>query len=125
MTTSLIAALVGLCGMGLLLACARRVPSVRRLLSRNLAAVVGTAAAAAGLALLAVVPISRYFSDAGRLWCGTSLIRRESWPAACDQWDLYAQRFDVARWPLVLGAVLVVAANLRPNDKTSSLSGDA
>jgi hypothetical protein len=90
----------------------RRTASLRRLLSRNLAALVGTTASGVGLALLMVVPITKYFSDAGRLWCGTYLNRSENWPAACDEWDLYEQRFDLARWPLLLGVVLIGAANV-------------
>jgi len=90
----------------------RRTAWLRRLLLRNLAAIAGTTASSVGLLLLMVVPITRYFSDAGRLWCGTYLNRSENWPAACDKWDLYEQRFELARWPMLLGVMLIGAANV-------------
>lgn len=115
MRTSIAAALAGLCAMAVLLAGTRRSARIRRLLGRNVVASIGGAVAASGVALLAAIPITRDFSDAGRLWCGTYVIRSENWPAACDAWGVYSQRFELARWPLLCGLVLLVGANLWPN----------
>ena len=104
--------LVGAVFAALLADFVRRHAWIRTVLIENAVSMAGTAAVAAGLALLLVVPIWKSMSDAGTLWCGTYLNRSESWPSACDYtWDLYDQRLDLARWPLLLGAVLVGAGN--------------
>jgi hypothetical protein len=78
MRTAIIPAFAGLFVVALLVESGRRSSRLRRILLRNAVAVVGSAVAAIGLALLVVAPISKYFSDAGRLWCGTYVIRSEN-----------------------------------------------
>jgi hypothetical protein len=91
----------------------RRNALCRGVLLRNATALAGSAILAVGVVLLLVVPIWKRMPDASTLWCGTYMNRSESWPAACDDaWDLYDQRFNAARWPLLAGVTLIGAGNV-------------